>query len=371
MIPELDDADDHAVPAAEKEIYDLKQMLLLFRSLCSTLELPKLIETILYSVMAQMRVFGAGIFIITPIEGNFYTLGDNYTNLEIDPLTNYAIPKASGLIDKLKEGERVYTPAELEALFPDSPDYAILSSLHPSIIVPLILKKRLNGILVLGERINPEGDAAEYTTYEKKELLVITSLAAIAVNNASLVEISSTDMTTHLKFKYYFFNILSDQLDEAMGSGSPLSVIMFDIDFFKRVNDTYGHACGDYVLECVAAIIKKSIRAKDMAARYGGEEFTIMLVNTGKRDAMQVGERIRQNVESHDFVFQNQHLHVTISGGVTTFSVETNPASSANALVDQADKALYISKRNGRNRLTFADGDFLAATKHDFSEQIR
>ena len=371
MIPGLEDVDDQNAPAAEKEIYDLKQMLLLFRSLCSTLELPKLIETILYSVMAQMRVFGAGIFIITPIEGNFYTLGDNYINLDIDPLTNYAISKSSPLINKLKETERVYLPAELEVLFPDCLEMGILSSLHPSIIVPLILKKRLNGILVLGERINPEGEAMDYTDYEKRELLVITSLAAIAVNNASLVEISSTDMTTHLKFKYYFFNILSDQLDEAISNAQPLSVIMFDIDFFKKVNDTYGHACGDYVLECVASIIKKSIRAKDMASRYGGEEFTIMLVNTGKKDAVQVGERIRKNIESHDFVFQNQHLHITISGGITTFSVDENPASSANALVDQADKALYVSKRNGRNRLTFADKELLASVNHDFSEQIR
>ena len=232
----------------------------------------------------------------------------------------------------------------------------------------------LNGILILGERIEFDGTGIEYTEYEKTEILTISSLAAIAVNNASLVEQSSTDMMTHLKLKYYFFNILTDKLDYAFSQNQPLSVIMFDIDFFKKFNDTYGHACGDYVLQTVAHIVKESIRGQDMAARYGGEEFTVMLSNTEKKDAMRIANRIRKNIESYDFLYESQHMHVTISGGVSVFSTDNNPVTSPKILVDQADQALYISKRNGRNRITFAEPALLAAmgmTVEKSSESLR
>jgi len=170
-------------------------------------------------------------------------------------------------------------------------------------------------------------------------------------------------MMTHLKLKYYFFNVLTDKLDLAFAQNQPLSVIMFDIDFFKKFNDTYGHACGDYVLQTVAKIIKSGIRGQDMASRYGGEEFTVMLHNTGKEEAMQVAERIRQKIENNDFFYEDQHMQVTISSGVSVFSTDNNPVTSAKQLVEQADQALYMSKRNGRNRVTFADPAILAAAE--------
>ena len=132
---------------------------------------------------------------------------------------------------------------------------------------------------------------------------------------------------------------------------------MFDIDFFKKFNDTYGHACGDYVLQHVAKIIKDSIRDEDMACRYGGEEFTVMLCNTDVEGAYLVAERIRKRIEETELVYENNKMNLTISGGISVFSVDDNPVRSARALVDQADKALYVSKANGRNRVSVADGE--------------
>jgi diguanylate cyclase (GGDEF)-like protein len=169
-------------------------------------------------------------------------------------------------------------------------------------------------------------------------------------------------MMTHLKLKYYFFNILTNKLDAAFSQNSDIGIIMLDIDFFKKFNDTYGHACGDYVLQNVAKIIKSSIRGEDLAARYGGEEFTVMLYNTQKEEALSIAERIRSNIESTDFFFQGQHMKVTISAGVSLFSVEDNPVNSAKTLVNQADKALYISKKNGRNQVTFADSSIIQSS---------
>lgn len=347
----------------EKKIYDLQQLLEISRSLCTTLELPTLIESILYITMAQMRVLGAGVFILESLDSNAFKLEGNFSGLDPDPAIDYNITSDSPLIEKLGRSARVYTAEELEKEMPVCGDMKRITSLKPTLIVPLMLKNRMNGILLLGERIAVDESSTKFNDYEKNEILTIASLAAIAVNNASLVEQSSTDMMTHLKLKYYFFNVLTDKLDLAFAQNQPLSIIMFDIDFFKKFNDTYGHACGDYVLQTVAKIIKGGIRGQDMASRYGGEEFTVMLHNTGKEDAMQVAERIRQNIEKNDFYYEDQHMKVTISSGVSVFSTDTNPVTSAKQLVEQADQALYMSKRNGRNRVTYADPAIIAAAE--------
>ena len=342
----------------EKQIYDLQQLLEISRSLCTTLELHTLIESILYITMAQMRVLGAGVFILNSSDSQELLLGNNYNGFEVDASVNYTIPVDSKLVAHFTAQNTVFTLDELKKQLGSSQEIKIFESLHPTLVVPLILKNHLNGLLFLGERIST-GDDTGYTPYEKKEIYTMASLAAIAVNNASLVEQSSTDMMTHLKLKHYFFNVLTDKLDEAATSGQNLAVMMFDIDFFKKFNDTYGHACGDYVLQEVAQIIKKSIRYADMASRYGGEEFTVLLNKTTKKNALSVAERIRKNIASHDFFYQGQHMNVTISGGVALFDLEQNPTVSAKVLVDQADQALYVSKRSGRNCITFADPKIL------------
>lgn len=336
----------------EKKIYDLEQMIGISRSFCSTIELSSLIESILYIAMAQLRVTSSGIFVLPEYGSDQYHLADHYSGLEVDPSKSYIIPADSALVEFMSTSNKVYTLKELQEQLPDCKDIDTIASLRPSLVVPLILKNRINGILLMGDRIIIDGMDNEYNDYERNEISTIASLASVAVHNASLIEQSSTDMMTKLKLKFFFFNVLEDKLDAAFANDNPLSVIMFDIDFFKKFNDTYGHVCGDYVLISVARIIKESIRGDDMASRYGGEEFTVMLPNTNAEEAEFVGERIRKNIESNDFVFEGQHMHVTISGGISVFSLDKNPVRSAKNLVDQADKALYISKRNGRNRLT-------------------
>lgn len=341
----------------ERLVYDLQQVMEISRSFGTMLELPRLIDSILYISMAQMHVLGAGVYIRRAIDSDAYILGNNVQGFELDPTVDYAIPSDSKLVESVTLLGKSFTIEELEMLIPKDKDLKKLSSLNPSLIVPLLFKNHLNGILFLGERF-PVGEEG-FTPYEREQIFTIASLAAVAINNASLVELSSTDMMTHLKLKYYFFNVLTDKLDAALAHNHSLCVLMFDIDFFKKFNDTYGHACGDYVLQQVAKIIKTSIRSQDMASRYGGEEFTVMLSNTSKEEALAVSERIRQNIEHHDFFYEERHMKVTISGGLAIFSATENPITSAKVLVDQADKALYVSKRNGRNRITCATQELL------------
>lgn len=346
----------------EKKIFDLQQLLEISRSLCSTLEFSNLIESILYTCMGQFHVLGAGVFVLNALDSDSFQLGDNYSGIDVDPNVQYVISSSNEVVKLLESSPVPLTMKELSEKIEKKSDISVISSLQPSLVVPLVQHKRLNGILVLGERITLS-EESDYSDYEKEQISGIASLAAIAINNAALVERSSTDMMTHLKLKYFFFNVLTDKLDTALANDRNVSVIMFDIDFFKRFNDTYGHACGDYVLQTVAKVIKSSVRSQDLAARYGGEEFTVLLNDTKKEDAITVADRIRSKIEQYDFCYENQHVKVTISVGVSTFDSVENPVTQPKILVDQADQALYVSKRSGRNRVTFADPKLISEVK--------
>lgn len=132
----------------------------------------------------------------------------------------------------------------------------------------------------------------------------------------------------------------------------PMSIAVFDIDHFKKVNDTYGHPAGDYVLKELAQVIGiKLIRADDFFARYGGEEFVVVLFGSNLTQASEIGERFRTTIEAHPFQTQGTRLPITISVGVAT--IQPN-MSTWEELFSKADEALYASKRGGRNRVTTA-----------------
>ncbi len=336
----------------EKRIYDLEQLIDIAKSFCSTLDFKNLLESIVYICMAQMHVLGAEIFVRDLVTNQTYVLETSKEPNSEGKTERTEILVNSKLTAILLEIKKPVTYESLKNLIPNDDSLDVLEKLSPTLIVPLIQNQHLNGLLILQERIAIEDDTS-YTDYEKSQIMSIASLASVAINNAALLERSSTDMMTHLKLKYYFFNVLSDAIDSAFLTNQQVAVLMFDIDFFKKFNDTYGHECGDFVLINVANIIKSSLRDKDMASRYGGEEFTVLLDRTDKEDAMLVAERIRKKIEEFDFVYKDKHLHVTISGGVSVYDADKNFVNSTNELVNQADQALYVSKSNGRNQVSF------------------
>lgn len=344
------------IVAYEKIIYDLEQLLDISKSFCSTLDASKLLESIVFSCMAQLHVIDAGIFVLDIFNSDYFNLETKQIILNADPNVKYEIPFSDPIVKLLIDHRCPLTMEYIEQKCPTSTDTInLLHNMHASLVVPLILKNHINGILFLGERLIFDEDAEiEYSDYEKDLIQTIGSLASIAINNTVLIERSSTDMMTQLKLKYFFYNVLSEKLDAAFSDKQPLAILMMDIDFFKQFNDTYGHECGDYVLKQVAALIKSSLREDDLASRYGGEEFTVMLNETQKEDALMIAERIRANIEAHDFLFNDQHMKVTISCGVSVFDYQQNPITAPKQLVNQADQGLYMSKHNGRNRVTYA-----------------
>lgn len=343
----------------EKKIYDLEQMLDISRSFNREIELNKLLEAIKYMCMAQMHVLSVDIFIRDSMdETDMLTLASRTGEHESG--INYKIRLNHPLVRELFKEKQAMTAESLRARVSPVVRTPVMDVLKPTLLVPIMDKNTPGGVIFLGERIKfgdeeCDGDEGCYTDYERSQIMSIAALAAVAISNASLVEKSSTDMMTRLKLKYYFFNILNYRLSDAMDRKRELSVLMFDIDHFKKFNDTYGHECGDYVLISVASLIKRCLRDSDLASRYGGEEFTVLLDHTGKDEAMQIAERIRATVDRERFTFGGEELHVTISGGVATFDTLFNPCTDAKALVDQADQGLYMSKHNGRNNVTYAD----------------
>jgi diguanylate cyclase (GGDEF)-like protein len=150
--------------------------------------------------------------------------------------------------------------------------------------------------------------------------------------------------------KKYFTDRLESEFTFATRHVSPLALVLFDIDHFKKVNDTHGHPAGDHVLFEISTLLSSALRAEDVFARYGGEEFAVICRGSDESQAHVVGERMRKAVEGHRFVYEGALIPVTISVGI---AVLPNAAvKDANDIVGFADQALYKSKNAGRNRVT-------------------
>lgn len=167
--------------------------------------------------------------------------------------------------------------------------------------------------------------------------------------NRQLLEMANRDGLTGLYNHRYFQETLSKDFQRAVRYKESLSCIMFDIDHFKKFNDTYGHQTGDVVLKTLGGLIKELMRDSDLAARYGGEEFTLILYHTTKNDAVMIAERLRKTVEQHKFKSEDLILNVTISIGVASYYHPD--IQDAKTLIECADKALYRAKEEGRNRV--------------------
>ena len=157
------------------------------------------------------------------------------------------------------------------------------------------------------------------------------------------------DALTDIHNKRYFLENLARSLSCSTRYRRPLSLVLFDIDRFKSINDQMGHLCGDFTLRELASRVKKGIRKEDLFARYGGEEFALVLPETTRPGAAEIAEHLRHRVETHPFHFEGKQVRVTISLGVTSTSGEEWLTTSE--LIEQADARLYQAKRQGRNRV--------------------
>jgi diguanylate cyclase (GGDEF)-like protein len=222
----------------------------------------------------------------------------------------------------------------------------VLEDLHPELVIPILGPSGLYGLVLVGPKVLEK----DYTSAELSYLQQLMAFVSQAIQNHLHYERTLRDVKTGLFNNGFFTTRLNEELARARRNNSSSSIIMLDVDKFKLFNDTYGHLAGDRVLETLAITLKQTVRAEDVPSRFGGEEFTVLLPDTDKQAAWVTAERLRCSVAAMKVPWEPPLPQVTISLGVVTFDQLTK--LSAEAIVHQADEALYISKKRGRNQTT-------------------
>ena len=244
-------------------------------------------------------------------------------------------------------------------------DYAVI---NPSLMIvenidaakdALMTNKFPCPILFLGSvrrdvTVRAEGFDFISTPVNKDELIVrVNALLKIKAIKDKLERVSTTDDLTGLHNRKYLQERLEEEISRSRRYGTKLSCILFDIDFFKVVNDMYGYEWGDILLRNIANKLSAMIRKEDILTRYGDEEFLLVLPNTSEENAFLFGERFRREVEKMEFIpaGEEEPHKVTISGGISTYPCMPDVEEDANTVIRYAEHALYNAKHRGKNKI--------------------
>jgi diguanylate cyclase (GGDEF)-like protein len=211
-------------------------------------------------------------------------------------------------------------------------------------IFPLVIQKDIMGYLI----------AKDIIEEDKERFYILAQQFLIGYKRALLYkrmqELSITDSLTHLFSRRHFLERFNEELRRSKKFKYNFSFLMVDIDKFKDFNDNYGHLVGDAILREVSKTVKDTMRQIDFVGRYGGEELSVILVETDKEQARFAAERLRAAIASRNIRVYDEELKVTVSIGIATFPVD---GVSSEALIEGADKALYMAKEEGRNRVKY------------------
>lgn len=184
---------------------------------------------------------------------------------------------------------------------------------------------------------------------------LLSTQVALAVRNAQLQEglsaLATRDSLSGLFTHGYFQEHLGKTVVKGKYAQQPVALMILDMDFFKKVNDNYGHPQGDALLKQLGGVIKSVVRPTDTICRYGGDEFTVTMPDTNRTKAVVVAEQIRMAVEEYEFVLGPNIVHITVSGGVASFPED---AETKKELIEKADRAMYEAKHKGRNKVCFS-----------------
>ena len=183
--------------------------------------------------------------------------------------------------------------------------------------------------------------------------IYVTDITQRKRDEEAIYLLATTDSLTGIANRREFTAILMREMDQTKRYGMPMALAMYDIDFFKRVNDTFGHDVGDHVLQAVTGLVKENIRATDIVARWGGEEFMVLMPQTDIQSARNTAEKLRQAIADYHFDKVNK---LTVSFGVAAFESQDD----LNSLLKRVDDALYLAKKRGRNRVEILTGEVVS-----------
>lgn len=230
----------------------------------------------------------------------------------------------------------------------------LLEELNLKLLIPIVLRDKMFGMVALGGLSKNDFSKVlkNIRRFKLDTLKKMIDRIATAVEISTLYKLSVIDENTGLYNKRYLSHCVTEEIKLAAKYGQPCSLLMFDLDYFKQINDTYGHPQGDAILKELAVLLKLNVREGiDVVARYGGEEFTVILPGIGEDKAFETAELIRESVAKHKFLQPAKAINMTISIGSATYPEH---AVSEWELLKKADIAMYYSKKNGRNQVTVA-----------------
>ena len=273
----------------------------------------------------------------------------------------YSKNKSTSLLTMLSEIDEMSVRVE------DGEIMREYSMLNPSLIVVeevenlaniLMTTKFSCPILFVGDRfdtiVRAEGYDFISAPVDKAELLVrAKALLKISYYKEKMTEVSTTDELTGLHNRKFLQEALEAEISRSRRYKTKVSCILFDLDYFKAVNDMYGYEWGDILLRNVAGMLDVSVRKEDIVTRYGDEEFLLILPETSEDNAFIYAERFRRAVEKMEFIpaGEEERHPITISGGIATFPCMENVHEDANTLIRYAEHALYNAKHRGRNKI--------------------
>ncbi len=320
--------------------------------LISLNSLAKLVETIVYEYRASFELDMVTLALVDPTYEIRHILEDE-GGLHKHPQLVFC--ESADKLDSLFGfgGTPIlesYNAEEHQKLFPNShqPPASIA-------LLPLIRYGEMIGCLNLGSLREERFVKGSGTDFLQRLAAVVAICLENASNHERLKRVGLTDFLTAVNNRRFFDQRLMEEMTNCKRQGNSASCLLLDIDFFKKINDQYGHRAGDQVLKEFAALIRKQLRVSDILARYGGEEFVVLLVNTPSTVSVEIAERIRSELERHTIHLENgDTLYVTVSIGVALIDNRDNTRSAeemGSTLVEQADQALYRAKNEGRNQV--------------------
>lgn len=327
-----------------RRVDELNALRATMADISSELELSNLLQAILERATSLLDAAGGDLGLYDPGRGDIQIVVSHNMGLDYAGTRMALGEGAMGMVAQTLEPliiDDYSSWAGRSSQYEEERYYAVMAA-------PLLNGGRLIGVVGVVHR----DPARKFGASDLNLLNLFAQQATIAVENARLYSqaqlLAVTDPLTGLTNRRQFFILAEKEFRRVQRYGSPLSAIMLDVDDFKRVNDSYGHAVGDEVLRLLAEYCQNDLRRVDLVARYGGEEFVILLPETGLDSAMHAAERLRDHISRNPPQVRGLIIPITVSIGLAIMSPDIRDVES---LIDHADQAMYTAKQSGRNRI--------------------
>lgn len=328
------------VTSPDKRIKQLDVLIEMTRLINTTLDTREICTKAISAARELLHTEAGSLLLLDKINGELFfevAIGDKG-----DAVRPVRLPPGKGIAGWVVENDRpaIVHDVMIDPRFFRGVDASSGFNTRDLICVPVKSQKRILGALQVVNSVEKP--------FEEEDMIILHALAdqvAIALENAALHQKAITDGLTGLYHHQYFQKRLAEELDRAGRYKHALTLLMIDIDFFKKVNDNCGHVAGDQILHYFSGVLTRNLRLSDVAARYGGDEFAVILPYSSFEDGILVGERLRTAVEAMEV----DGIRISISIGLA-FCGENCKDVTPTQMIRLADQALYNAKQNGRNR---------------------